>query len=490
MLHMSCREDRRSEDVLERPLTAFRVACIVTVLLTGMTEVALFASVTTSADIDIVTRIEKGTDWILGQVVEYQENRHGFISEMEGAEAEKIYSEENARVAWTICNYHLDFTSVKHDKWLKAAVEFVLESQAGTWDFHRYYDLKKRQWAVSGSFYYWNAHIVALLAQSAFLMHKLPQTTIEYELWDRVVQRIRFCIDSWIENSMRSDGSWIFTYPEPRPTRTEDVGMMLNALSCMSGYEQKWGDRNRAEKLSRAAQKTCEWILRQQETDRDSWGYGGFYDDDSKAFQTTVSNGRTIFGVLTYWTFIGLTVAQPDYEALRRRMIAWTEGFAIGMMDRFGGPGEGRTEASVRNYPKRTLATAEFIRDLALIWVDLGGSYYWSLAEQSYYWLVGKNEMNLDMQQANSAAATGGGFYAGMENSTHFNKKSTTEITAECVEAMLHAMSIDIPEIPALRYSAIFAVEAVAMSLIFQASRRRRQAHAVSPSRLVNISHA
>jgi len=475
---------------MDRPLTAFLVACIVTILLTGTTQMALFTSVIAGADINIVTRIEKGTDWILGQAVEYRENRYGFVTDTEGADAGKIYSQENARVAWTICNYHLDFTSVKHDKWLKAAVEFVLESQAGTRDFHRYYDITQKQWVMSGSFYYWNAHIMALLAQTAFIMHKLPQTSIEYEFWDRVVQRIRSCIDSWIDNSMRSNGSWVFAYPEPRPTRTEDVGMMLNALSCMSGYEQKWGDRSQAEKLSRAAQKTCEWILREQETDRNSWGYGGFYDDDSKALQTTLSNGRTVFGVLAYWTFIGLTVTQPDYEALRRRMIAWTEGFAVGMMDRFGGPGEGRTQASVRNYPKRALAAAEFIRDLTLIWVDLGGSYYWSLAEQSYHWLVGKNEMNLDMQQVNNTAAVRGGFYAGMENSTHVNGRSTTEITAECVEAMLHAMSIDIPEFPALRYSTIFAVEAVAMSLIFQVGRRRRRAHVVFPGGLLKVSYA
>ncbi len=135
-------------------------------------------------------------------------------------------------------------------------------------------------------------------------------------------------------------------------------------------------------------------------------------------------------------------------------------------MDRFGGLGESRTEASVKNYPKRTLAAAEFIRDLALIWVDLGGSYHWSLAEQSYFWLVGKNEMNLGMQQVNNTVATKGGFYAGVESSTYVNRKSITKITAECVEVMLYAMSIDIPEFPAPRYSTIFAVEAIAMSLV------------------------
>jgi len=446
----------------------------VTVLLTGMTEATLLASVTIAVDIDIITRIERGTDWLLGQAVEYRENGYGFISETGEAEEGRIFSEENARVAWTMCNYHLDFTSVKHDRWLKAAVEFVLESQSGTSDFHRYYDLKQKQWAISGSFYYWNAHIIALLAQTAFVMRRLPQRTIEYEFWDRVVQRIRACIDSWIGSSMRPDGSWIFTYPEPRPTRTEDVGMMLNALSCISGYEQRWGDWSRAERFSGAAQRTCEWVLRQQETDRNSWAYGGFYDDDSKALQTTLSNGRTMFGVLAYWTFIGLTTPQPDYEGLRKRMIAWTEGFALGMMDRYGGPGESRTPTFLKIYPKRTLTAAEFVRNLALIWVDLGGSYYWSLTEQSYHWLTGKNEMNLDMQQVSNKGATEGGFYAGIENDTHVSRESTTEITAQCVEAMLHAMSIDIPEFPPARYPMILAIAAIATSLL-QATRRKRR---------------
>jgi len=460
---------------LKRRLTAFRVGGLLTVLLTCMVETTFLATVTGASDIDIMTRIERGTNWILAQAVEYKEDRHGFMREAEGTDERKLYCEDNSRVAWTLSNYHLDFTSAKHDRWLKAAVEFVLEGQAGTWDFHRYYDVKRNEWFLSGSFYYWNAHIMAMLAQTAFLMRKLPQMTNEHEFWDRVVQRITLCINSWIGASMRPDGSWIFAYPEPRQTRTEDVGMMLNALSCISGYEQKWGDRNRAEMLSKAAQKTCEWILLQQEMDRSSWGYGGFYDDNSKALQTTLSNGRTMFGVLAYWTFIGLTEPRPDYEGLRKRMIAWTGDFALRLMDSHGGPGEGRTQALVRIYPKRTLAAAELIRDLALIWVDLGGSYYWSLAERSYCWLVGKNEMTLDMQQVNNTGATRGGFYAGIENSTDVNKKSTTEVTAQCVEAMLHAMSIDIPEFPSVRYSEIFAISVMAILILRAGGRKRRQ---------------
>jgi len=121
------------------------------------------------------------------------------------------------------------------------------------------------------------------------------------------------------------------------------------------------------------------------------------------------------------------------------------------------------------------LAAAELIRDLALIWVDLGGSYYWSLAERSYFWLVGKNEMTLDMQQVNNTGATRGGFYAGIENSADVNKKSTTEVNAQCVEAMLHAMSIDIPEFYSMRYSEIFAISVIAISILRAGKRKRRQ---------------
>jgi len=460
---------------LKHRLTAFRVGILLTILLTGMIEAAFLAAVTDASDIDIMTRIERGTNWILAQVVEYKESGHGFMREAAETDEEKLYCEDNSRVAWTLCNYHLGFTSPKHDRWLKAAVEFVLEGQAGTGDFHRYYDVKRKEWVLSGSFYYWNAHIMAMLAQTAFLMRKLPQRTIEHEFWDRVVEKITLCINSWIGASMRPDGGWSFAYPEPRQTRTEDVGMMLNALSCISGYEQMWGDRNRAEILSRAAQRTCDWILLQQEMDRSSWGYGGFYDDNSKALQTTLSNGRAMFGVLAYWTFIGLTVPKPDYEGLRKRMIAWTEDFALRLMDSHGGPGEGRTQVLVKIYPKRTLAAAELIRDLALIWVDLGGSYYWSLAERSYCWLVGKNEMTLDMQQVNNTGATRGGFYTGIENSTEVNKKSTINVTAQCVEAMLLAMSIDIPEFSPMRYSAIFAISVIAISILEAGKRRRRR---------------
>lgn len=445
-----------------------------TALLTGMAEASLLPRVVAGNTVDIITRIEIGTNWILGQAVEYQYSKYGFLAEAEETNRGKIYSEDNARVAWCLCNYHRDFTSERHDRWLKASVEFVLDSQSGTMDFHRYYDMKQRQWVSSGLFHYWNAHITALLAQTAFTMHKLPQRTIEYGFWDRVIQRVESCIDSWIEVSMRADGSWVFIYPEPSQTRTEDVGMMLNTLSCISGYEQRWGDSKRAERYSRLAQKTCEWILRQQEMDQYSWAYGGFYDDGSRTLQTVLSNARTMFGVLSYWTFIGLTVPQPDYDTLRKSMIAWVDGFVIPMMDGFGGPGEGRTETLVKPYPKRTLTAAELLRDFVLIWVDLGGSYYWSLAERSYHWLVGKNEMDLDMQQANNTAATRGGFYAGIVNGTHVDQRSTVEITAQCVEAMLHAMSIDIPEFAFQSRIVIAGAAVLTASLILHIGRRRR----------------
>jgi len=460
--------------------TLCRNVCLLVVLFFGMIVMPFPLLVTSAAEVNIITRIERGTDWILGQAVEYQEKRYGFTSET--GNERKIFSEDNARVAWTLCNYHRHFTSERHDRWLRASAEFVLESQAETLDFYRHYDLKLGQWAVSGTFYYWNAHIAALMAQTAFTMRTLPEGGIEYEFWDIVIQRIESSIDSWIETSMKTDGSWVFTYPEARTTRTEDVGMMLSALSCISGYEHEWGDRIRAERFYGAAQKTLEWVLEQQEMNRNSWGYGGFYDNHSKTIQTTLSNGRAMFGLLSYWTFVGLMVPEPDYGLLRKRMIAWTEGFAVPTMDHHGGPSEHRTETLAKVYPKKTLNAAEFVRDLAFVWVDLGGSYYWSLAELCYYWLVGRNEMNLDMQQVNNTRVVHGGFYVAIENSTHVDTKSTVETTAECVEAMLHAMSIDIPEITFSRSSAVFAVAATAALLLVRAAKRRQTKHRRLPA--------
>jgi len=425
------------------------------------------------AEIDIVIRIEKGTDWILEQVVEYQRGRYAFSRGVAESNGAGVYLEDNARVAWTLANYHKDLTSTRHDRWLKASVEFVLEGQTGNFDFHRYYDTKRQQWVGSGAFYCWNSHVIALLAQTAFLMRKLPEGLIEHTFWNGVIQRIEACIDFWAGAAMKEDGSWEIVYPEPRSVRVEDVGMMLNVLSCLSGYEKMWGDNGRAEKFSRAARKTCDWILNQQEMNRDFWGYGGYYDDQSKAIQTTVSNGRIVFGLLSFWTFIGLTVQEPDYDMLRKRMIAWTDGFLVKMTDQYGGPAANRTKLLTSLYPKRTLVAAEFIRDLMLIWVDLGGSYYWSLTELTYGWLVGKNEMQRDMQLVNEPTGRRGSFRLGMHNSTYADLESTTETTAECVEAMLHAMTIDIPELPHFKYPAASMIVGAATLLMILTRRRR-----------------
>jgi hypothetical protein len=351
-------------------------------------------------------------------------------------------------------------------------VEFVLNAQTNGQDFCWYYDIGQKQWSVSGAFYYWNSHVTALLAQTAFAMRKLPEGFIEHEFWDRVVQRIESCIDSWISNSMKDDGRWAFSYPDSRPVRIEDVGMMLNALACISGYEKIWGDAGRADRFSRIAQKTCTWILEQQEMSQDSWGYGGYYDDDSRTVQTMVSNSRAMFGLLSFWSFAGLTIQQLDYNSLRRRMIAWTDGFVLKMTDSHGGPAESRTRNNTSLYPKRTLAAGELVRDLMLIWVDLGGDYYWNLTQRTYYWLVGRNEMSLDMQQIDGTTATAGRFYIGMENATYVNRESSTETTAQCLEAMLHAMSIDIPEFSHRGFTTL-AVILTTLVLIVQRTRRR-----------------
>ena len=452
---------------LTRVLNAFLLVTLVSLMI-GATSIPKSAG---DDEISVVTRIEKGTDWILGKAVEYRYGGYAF-SRGTGGSDERVYCEDNARVAWTLANYHKDFSTDRHDRWLRASVEFVLEAQTNGQDFCRYYDMKQKQWLVSGSFYYWNSHVIALLAQTAFTMRKLPERSIEHGFWDNVVQRIESCVDSWIENSMKEDGGWIFSYLDSRSIRTEDVGMMLNALACISGYEKVWGDANRAERFSRAAKKTCTWILEQQEMNQDSWGYGGYYDDHSRATQTTVSNGRTMFGLLSFWSFAGLTIQQPDYNLLRRRMIAWTDGFVLKMTDSHGGPAENRTKEVISFYPKRTLAAAELIRDLMLIWVNLGGSYYWNLTQLTYYWLVGKNEMSLDMQQIDNATPTTGSFYTGVENATYVNRDSSTDTTAQCVEAMLHAMSVDIPEFPHHDFTILTAILAT-VSLLVQRRQRR-----------------
>jgi len=451
-------------------------------MFTSIVSVPFLSRGASGAEIDIITRIEKGTDWILEQVVEYRRGRYAFARGVVESIGTRVYLEDNARVAWALANYHKDLTSTRHDRWLKASVEFVLEGQTGDFDFHRYYDTKQEQWVGSGSFYCWNSHVMALLAQTAFTMRKLPEGSIEHTFWNGVIQRIEACIDSWAGAAMKVDGSWEIAYPEPRSVRVEDVGMMLNVLSCVSGYEKMWGDSGRAEKFSKAAKKTCDWILNQQEMNQDSRGYGGYYDDQSKAIQTTLSNGRIVFGLLSFWTFIGLTVQEPDYDLLRKRMIAWTDGFVVKMTDQYGGPAANRTQLLTSLYPKRTLVAAEFIRDLMLIWVDLGGSYYWSLTELTYNWLVGKNEIQRDMQQMNGPTERRGSFCSGMQNSTYVDPESTTETTAECVEAMLHAMTIDIPEFPRFRYPVASTVVASAALLIILTRRRRRATYSLKCS--------
>jgi hypothetical protein len=443
------------------------IALIVAVTGTNFSSRQVWAS-----DIDIAARIERGMSWVLKQTVEYQKNKYCFTSGTGKPDEGEVSSEDNARVALSLSSYHMYLTSDKHDAWLKASLEFVLESQAVTRDFHRYYDTKKGQWVSSGSFYFWNAHIVALLVQTAFTMRRLPEGFVGHEFWDRIIQSVESCIDSWMESNMRTDGSWILVYPDSRPVQTGDVGMILNALSCLSGYEKMWKNGDKADGYSKAAQRTCGWVVSKQEMNPSSWGYGGYYDDDSRKVQTALSNGRAMFGLLSYWAFIGLTIPDPDYDLLRKSMIAWTEGFVAKMTDHYGGPGEGRTELATFLYPKKTLAAAEFIRDLTLIWVNLGGARYWSLAEMTYKWLVGSNEMSIDLQQMNDTDTMNGSFFSGIENDTYMDQKSTIETTSQCIDAMLNAMSIHIPEL-SHPYSMTFLIVA-ASSVLLSLKRRKR----------------
>jgi hypothetical protein len=117
------------------------------------------------------------------------------------------------------------------------------------------------------------------------------------------------------------------------------------------------------------------------------------------------------------------------------------------------------------------LVAAELIRDLTLIWVNLGGTRYWSFAELTYKWLAGSNEMNIDMQQVNNTDLTNGSFFAGIENTTYVDQKSTTEITSQCVDAMLNAISVDIPE---FSHPDSIASLIVATSLVLLLLKRRR----------------
>jgi hypothetical protein len=430
-----------------------------------------------ASDIGIAARIEKGTSWILRQTMEYQKNRYCFTSGTGKPDEGKAFPEDNARVAVSLSNYHMCLTSDKYDTWLRASLEFVLDGQAVTRDFYNYYDTKKGQWVTSGSFYYWNARIAALLAQTAFTMRRLPEGSIEHDFWDRIIQSVEFCLDPWMESNMRTEGSWILVYPDSSPVQTGDVGMILSALSCVSGYEKMWGNVDRADRYSKAAQRTFSWIVTKQEMNPDSWGYGGYYDDYSRTVQTTLSNERTMSGLLAYWTFIGLTVPDPDYDLLRKSMIAWTEGFVLKTTDHYGGPGESRTELVASFYPKKTLVAAELIRDLTLIWVNLGGARYWSFAELTYKWLVGGNEMNIDMQQMNNADMTNGRFFTGIENVTYVDQKSTTEITSQCVDAMLNAISVDIPEFSHPHSIASLIVAASLVLLSLERLRRKHHSH-------------
>jgi hypothetical protein len=121
-------------------------------------------------------------------------------------------------------------------------------------------------------------------------------------------------------------------------------------------------------------------------------------------------------------------------------------------------------------YPKTTLLAAEFMRDIAIIWIDHGEAKYWNWTEHSYRWMRGDNEAHLDFQEARNLEGQVGGFYAGIQANGSIDRQSTSLITAACTEGMLYALFINVPE-----FERPLAMIIIIITLTLTVLRRRKQ---------------
>ena len=105
-------------------------------------------------------------------------------------------------------------------------------------------------------------------------------------------------------------------------------------------------------------------------------------------------------------------------------------------------------------------------------WINLGGDEFFGVSQHAYDWIVGNNELQLDLQGAANAAGTTGGFYTSISGGG-VDKTTSTEATAAVAYGIGRAAFTSVPEFPVAEALLLFIV-LVGVVVIVERSGGRR----------------
>jgi hypothetical protein len=431
-----------------------------------------------SADAGIEARITSAMEFVVGQYSNISEVNGYLRGTGQTADSQRMYSEDAGLVTLSLAFYkETHATQFQTDRYLKYAVNFLLNAQTSSGDFYEYYDQGNHTWQNGGKLYPWNAYVLMGIAYAGYVAS--IQSTDEKAYWTSVVDRLLLTVNTFFSASQLPSGAFDFHFLDGKDgADLESNGALLVGLIYMALFEHYLGDTDESTRLAVWSEGIAHWLLSQQEFNDKTWGIGGFYHNSTRTLQLTYENGIAMFGLLSYYKGIGVLLGsfQPTISEARQSMIVWAGGFFARIIDAWGGPRVGRSGSGNITYPKTTLEAASLAQAMGDVWIDIG-SYrggkpdYWTDASKPFQWIIGANERSTDLQQAKSLQGTGLGFYTGIENNRTIEASDLTS-TALALYAILKVDQIGVAEISDLP---ILAFVFVAIPLVvLRYSRRAR----------------
>lgn len=398
------------------------------------------------ASADVELRLTSGIDWIKGQLVSNLQYV-GFARGTDAQTNHTVYSLDQALIALAVSDYQTNHNEDKYNDILHTAATFLSSARSSTGDFYEYYDIKQGKWVHLGDFDSWEVYAIAGLAEAAY--KTLSKDSSQRAYWLPIETGLKGSVNGFLANQ-RSDGAWLFrTRPGHYEALTSENAVLLTGLLYLGLFERTWGNVQQASFYGQLSQRTARWLFSSQNVTAGPV-FGGFPKSDLNSTQTSELNGEVLLGVDTYYSIIGVLLAQPTpspYDA-RRVMTVWIYGYAEEMRDSYGGPFEGRTETAIVEYPKTTLAAAWMLQALSDIWINLGGSEFFDLSQHAYDWIAGNNELQLDLQGVTDSTSGAQGFYGSISRGGGVDRTADTEVTAAAVYGIGRAAFIHVPEFP------------------------------------------
>ena len=433
----------------------------------------LLALPVAQASVNVEVRISSAIEWIRARQVESY-SITGFVAGPIGSLNSTMYLRDQALITLALSDYHSTHNDDRYDDLLRSAANLIMQGRTPSGRFYEYYDLKKQQWVNQGGLYPWEAYALAGLATSAYkISFKNPE---QRSYWSAIESGLKVSVVNLLSNQ-RSDGAWVFrnSLTSQHEALTSENGMMLMALSYIGLFEHDFGSSQQALYYGKLSEKTAGWLFSQQVSNNTLPDFGGFPHSDLNSTQTSEENGIVLLGADSYYSIIGVldSQASPTIWDARTLMIDWIAGFDRSMRDSYGGMYSSRDSSGVvSEYPKTTFAACWMLQSLADIWVNLGGDAYYADSVKPYDWIVGGNEVRVDMQASATQSGSGMGFYSGVVSGGMIDQTMRTDVAASAGYALNRAAFIQVPE---FSQSAQSLVLILFVSLTYVVVRKKRK---------------